>query len=206
MQTTVHNKRLSIPCFWITPKSIDECNCEVKKTAKFTSGRSSPHQAKLKKLKVPLTSSTRQNSPLGTKLVKKTTKAQVKPKIPSHKVKRKSTVKKTCKVSEKLCILQGEELKYAPKIFQNQIFSDVYDLQGRHDRIMEFELSMETPNTHSPYIVFESMEMPAKSSEGPKPPENSFLEETCQDSDNILSDKGKFDLFAKLELMAKAQT
>ena len=70
---------------------------------------------------------------------------------------------------------------------------------------MEFELSTDTNSENQNCIFYENVEDQPKDIEGPKPPENSFLEETCQDSDNILSQKGKLDLFAKLELMARDQ-
>ena len=149
-------------------------------------------------------SSTRQHSPSAS-INTSNIHRNLKPKVPSHLVKRKKALRKPQKPTEKLSALKGSYIKYAPKIFPNQIFSDVYDEQGRHDRIMEFELSTDTNSENQNCIFYENVEDQPKDIEGPKPPENSFLEETCQDSDNILSQKGKLDLFAKLELMARDQ-
>ena len=64
-------------------------------------------------------------------------------------------------------------------------------------------MSMETQGTLSPrLILLENLEIPEKE-EVLKQPENSFLENTCQDSHNLLSEKVKLNLFSKLELMAK---
>ena len=152
---------------------------------------------------MPNKSSTRQHSPSASVNINNTHRS-LKPKVPSHVIRRKPPAKKPPKLVEKLSILKGAYVKYAPKIFPNQIFSDVYDEEGRHDRIMEFELSTDT-NSENHCIFYENIEDVPKGIEGPKPPDNSFLEETCQDSDNILSNKGKVDLFAKLELMAREQ-
>ena len=35
-----------------------------------------------------------------------------------------------------LVILEGKKVKKAPKIFENQIFVDVYDREGNHDRVL----------------------------------------------------------------------
>ena len=198
-----HTKKFSIPCFWDAPTQSENALKKSRDPSKFTSGRSSPQQSKLKKFTVPDKYFTRQNSPKDS-IRNSPTHREIKPKVPSHIIKRKKIIKKKPqKTEEKLLTLHGKEIKYAPKIYHNQIFSDVYDELGRHDRIMEFELSMETHSTESPkLIILGDLEIPTNDQKI-KPPENSFLEETCQDSQNILKEKGKLNLFARLELISK---
>ena len=149
---------------------------------------------------------TRQHSPKDSVSSKTSIhKLSQKPKVPSHIVKKKP-VKKTGKIEDKLCVLQNHKmLKKAPKIYQNQIFCDVYDDNGRHDRIMETESSITSQSINSPRIIFDHVQVPLKANTGPKPPENSFLEETCQDSFNIMNPNCKLDLLSKLKQMSEDQ-
>jgi hypothetical protein len=118
--------------------------------------------------------------------------------------KKKVSAKKSTKTDEKLFILTGENLKYAPKIYDNQLFVDVYDEFGRHDRLMEIQESIISDRDVAPVIIFTTGLMNNVELEGPRPPGNSF-EETCQDSDSLPKVPAKLDLFAKLEKIAKAQ-
>ena len=124
--------------------------------------------------------------------------------MPSHLIKKKKKIgKKPQKIDEKLSILTGNNLKFAPKIFENQLFLDVYDELGRHDRLMEIQESLASDRS-TPIVIFNNFVVNELGFEGPKPPGNSF-EETCQDSGNIKKAKMGFDLFARLEQMAKEQ-
>ncbi|OMJ92729.1 hypothetical protein SteCoe_4479 [Stentor coeruleus] len=59
----------------------------------------------------------------------------------------------TRKVSEnnKLVILDGKNIFKAPKIYENQIFRDIYDNEGNHDRIMDASQL----NSPSPKLIFQ---------------------------------------------------
>lgn len=208
--------KISAPSFWITPESNLFESPIIKLITKlshrrYSSGKISPYkdQTSLLKLKSAIKSSTRQQSPKQKPqktLVKKTSKKTLaKPPARAQKV-----TKKKKQVSEiKLHSLEGDQLIKAPKIFKNQIFRDVYDEAGHHDRIMDtFDVSQSLPEivdqndfNYGILIVSENIEeknhdFDRKNSL--KPPENSFLQETA---DNNKFDKG--DLFGKLQSLAK---
>ncbi|OMJ90587.1 hypothetical protein SteCoe_6979 [Stentor coeruleus] len=57
--------------------------------------------------------------------------------------------------------LAGKNIIKAPRIYNNQIFSDIYDEEGNHDRIVE--LSSDTDrdfNYQQQYIVPELLQLP----------------------------------------------
>ena len=64
----------------------------------------------------------------------------------SH-IRNNSTIPKKVKVSRRharaestalpLVILEGKKVTKAPKLFENQIFADVYDREGNHDRVLD---------------------------------------------------------------------
>jgi hypothetical protein len=45
--------------------------------------------------------------------------------------------KKQISAAIPLVILEGKEVTKAPKIYENQIFRDVYDKEGNHDRMLD---------------------------------------------------------------------
>lgn len=223
----VHTKRLSIPCYFVqTEKQKDQE--EKKKPSRLKIGRNSstsptsPGQGKIKKLRKGLKSFTQHHSPhqslsitlslhdkkLGSKdkkhLKNSPPRGTKKAKVPPHTIKKKKVPKKNLKSQEKLTVLDGKPVKHAPKIFENQIFVDIYDDLGQHDRIMEIQETLNSENPETPIIIYDNLEYPSLEDSNPKPPGNSFLE-TSQDSHNILSGKGNCELFAKLEQMAKKQ-
>lgn len=85
--------------------------------------------------------------------------------IPTSDNKKKKNKKHRRAVSSNLytlCPLMGKKVIKAPKIYQNQIFCDVYDEIGNHDRVVD--ISSETSkdydyNTH--YIVPELLMLPS---------------------------------------------
>lgn len=200
-------KKLSIPCFFIhTEKQKDESI--KKKEVRFQSGRNSPtspNQAKAKKITHAPKCYTRHHSPQQSISTRNSPpRCLAKPKVPSHIIKKKKSTKKVTKSEYKLTELDGRHIRYAPKIYENQIFADIYDELGHHDRIVEIQETLNSEAAGTPCIIYDNLENPSFEDSRPKPPGNSFLE-TSQDSYNILSAKGNCELFAKLELMAKEQ-
>lgn len=51
----------------------------------------------------------------------------------------------------KLAMLDGKKVVKAPKIYENQIFRDVYDSEGNHDRIMD----LSQLNSPAPKVIFQ---------------------------------------------------
>jgi hypothetical protein len=202
-----HSRKLSIPCFFEEPKPKSSIKPSNRPCTKFSTSKNSPNSSYVSKIKVvpgQVKSSSRQLSPRPLVSCNNSPPRGVKAKVPSHIIKKKKKPgKKTSKVVEKLSILSGSNLKFAPKLFENQLFLDVYDEFGRHDRFMEIQESLQSDRS-TPIVVFNNLIVTDVECEGPKPPGNSF-EETCQDSGNILRGKVCFDLFARLEQVAKNQ-
>lgn len=119
----------------------------------FLSGKSSPNQ--------PSTKHSRKNSGLRKKLPRS---------------------QKTSD-SSKLIPLEEEPVFRGPRIYPNQIFADVYDSQGNHDRVLEMEESIEVyqevkepSQAKGPCIVFK-LDNSTEPTGNVKPPENSFVYE-----------------------------
>ena len=203
-----HSKKLSIPCFFEEPKAKEPIKLASKVSNKYKSTKNSPNSSiisKVKKITTCTKTTSRQLSPRVFASCTNSPPKGSKSKVPPHVVKKKKLQpKKTIKVEEKLSILKGDNLKYAPKIYENQLFLDVYDEFGRHDRLMEITDSLISERGQTPIIIFDGAVINDVAIEGPRPPGNSF-EETCQDSDSLQKGKMNFDLFAKLEQMAKNQ-
>ena len=96
----------------------------------------------------------------------------------------------------------------APRIYQNQIFTDVYDLQGNHDRIMEISQSLLETSQDDSVIVKGKLEIlnnihcdmnKLADERRLRPPENSYLEETKAPNDI------NQDLMKKLNELALVQ-
>ena len=210
MSKKVHAKRLSIPSYWEIigseqpPKSSQKrIHNKIKQDEKYKTSRNSPTIKKVKRT-AATKYSTRQSSPFNTVSKKSTPpRSKLGSRVPSHVIKKKKNSKKIPVSKEKLSVIQGKELKYAPKIYENQIFCDVYDDEGHHDRIMEIEESLNS-QLFSPVVVYPEFVETHKEDRSPRPPTNSFLE-TCQDSFNSGQVKDQAELFAKLELLAKNQ-
>ena len=60
-------------------------------------------------------------------------------------------------LGDNLVPLSGKTITIAPKIYSNQIFSDIYDEKGNHDRIIEF--STEADNDYNQMQHFISPEL-----------------------------------------------
>ena len=203
-----HSRKLSIPCFFEEPKTKPSTKPSNKPCTKYSTSKNSPNSSYVSKIKLTpgqAKSSSRQLSPRPLVSCNNSPPRGTKAKVPSHIIKKKKKPgKKVSKVDEKLSILSGANLKFAPKMFENQLFLDVYDEFGRHDRFMEIQESLQS-DRNTPVVVFnEFVVVTDAECEGPKPPGNSF-EETCQDSGNIVKGKACFDLFARLEQVAKNQ-
>jgi hypothetical protein len=199
MLKKTYTKTLSIPCPFKSPvKFLGKP--KKPNTSNFSSRGVSPLHNNLKKFLIPAKSITRQHSPKDSLAILSFKK--IKPKVPSHKVKPKKPIQKPTQNNEKLSTLKGKQLMYAPKIFENQIFSDVYDENGKHDRIMEIQITEESISTYSPKFLCIDLDLSRSKDQGPKPPGNSF-EETRQDTCTPFSSQYKFDLFTKLSVLAK---
>ncbi|CAG9333738.1 unnamed protein product [Blepharisma stoltei] len=79
--------------------------------------------------------------------------------------------------------LEGKEVAKAPKIFPNQIFTDCYDKEGNHDRIMDISESIEVYDVQIPRksnIVFnwKHLEKNVLKTQEVRPPENSACSRT----------------------------
>lgn len=218
-------ERASFPSFWISPdvNLFDTPSNRIitrPKHKRCNSGKASPYedQTSLLKLKSALKTITRKHSPNSSAKLKKSPyqsisfKAQ-KSLVPAPVLKKKKVLKTVKKkkpkiVDEKLKELCKEKCKKAPKIYQNQIFCDLYDSQGNHDRIMEtFEISAtktriedESLIKEAKFIISSNLETEQDNTEYTsvvKPPENSFL---AQSDKNIKNNH--LELFAKLQNLA----
>jgi hypothetical protein len=217
--------KASVPSFWISPQENIFETPIIKLISKlshrrWSSGKISPYKDKssLLRLQSVLKSSTRQQSPKTLKKSRKSpSKTCLKKKLPKPRVHplKKKIKKKQCPVN-KLKNLNGKLTFKAPKIYDNQIFRDVYDEEGNHDRIMEtIDISQSLPdilnpnelNEYSLLIVSKRLDLKLKEYDKTehklnlKPPENSFLQET---DDNVKMNVT--DLFNKLQSLAKKQS
>lgn len=55
--------------------------------------------------------------------------------------------------------LEGPQVLKAPKLYQNQIFSDIYDDKGNHDRVVEF--SKDNIDYQEQYLLPELLLLPS---------------------------------------------
>lgn len=222
-------ERKKFPSFWISPDiQLDTpVNKTVfKKHSRSNSGKLSPYQdhSSLIKLKTALKFVTRKQSPNNSTKLKKSFKKtipqktskpssntlQSKVKVKKSKLAKKSSAKKLKNKGSKLVVLDKTSCKKAPKIFENQIFCDIYDKKGNHDRVMEtFEVSLshgqideDFVNSDAKFIIASNLETEQdnRDREEYKPPENSLLMETEKDIK-----KNHFELFAKLNFLAQKQ-
>jgi hypothetical protein len=124
----------------------------------------------------------------------------------AHK-KKKSKCKRIQK-KEKLVPIETKNAVIAPKIFKNQIFTDVYDGKGNHDRIIEINENTKEQISSSDLIVegnlivapdIEDSPGRGKNSGNVRPPENSYLEDTKVPNDFHL------DIMKKLNDLANYQ-
>ena len=221
--------RKKFPSFWISPDiQLDTpINRTVfKKHSRSNSGKLSPYQdhSSLIKLKTALKFVTRKQSPSNSIKLKKSSKKiiplkpskptttyhQPKLKVKKSKIAKKTSTKKLKNKDQKLVVLNKNTCKKAPKIYENQIFCDIYDNKGNHDRVMEtFEVSVSQAQIDEDFVSIDAKFIIASNLETEhedrarseyKPPENSLLMETEKDI------KGKhFELFAKLNFLAQRQ-
>lgn len=136
------------------------------------------------------------------------TKASSKKKLKTAAGKKKGKKeKKSSKIQKLVQITDKNHIVYAPKLFDNQIFTDIYDLQGNHDRIMEISQSVQNSIEDSIIVKgkleilnkVEKKNKKCKEMRKMRPPENSYLEETEAPND-IHS-----DLLQKLNKLALVQ-
>ena len=223
-------ERVSFPSFWISP-DVDFFDTPINKMLnknkhkRCMSGKSSPYQdqSSLLKLRSALNTITRKQSPNATAKIKKSPYLQKNACVSNKynfvvtKPKPKKVLKKTKKKIgkghvEKLKMLNKKECKLAPKIYENQIFCDIYDEQGNHDRVMEtFDISANMTKNEEDSIVFNAKFIVASNLEAEqeetehkssiKPPDNSFLASTER---KIKSHH--FELFKKLENLANERS
>lgn len=65
-------------------------------------------------------------------------------------------------ISNILVSLEGKTVVKAPKIFSNQIFSDVYDAEGNHDRIMELSAEQDQDfDSNQQFVSAELLKLPS---------------------------------------------
>lgn len=217
------------PSFWISPQK-DLLSAPIIKIIsnishkRCKSGKISPckSQLTLNHLQSVLKLNSRHASPKTSKTLKN---PDSKPKFVKILKKKKLQVKKKQKLKQKkkkplsvniLHNLNGKILYKAPPIFENQIFVDVFDEEGNHDRIMEtIENSFSFPeivnesdlNSKSFLIIPKNIDLVLDDYDTTehrlmgKQPENSFMEKT---EDDIKFNNAK--LFAKLKNLAKKQT
>ena len=210
---------MSFPSFWISPE-VNLFDTPIVKTRnkikhkRCNSGNVSPYedQSSLIKLKSALQTITRKQSPKNYSksrnspynLAQKNAKAD----LPKKKKKSLKKKKKTEAVQEKLHVLNKKVCTYAPKIFHNQIFSDIYDEAGNHDRVMDtFEVSVsktriEDQNSDVCYKLVLAADLETEHEQCEqnitvKPPDNSFLAETERKLKN-----NHLELFEKLKNLA----
>jgi hypothetical protein len=221
-------ERKKFPSFWISP----EVHCfdpnpipptEKPKHCRSNSGKLSPYQdhSSLSKLKSALKFVTRKQSPNNSTKIKKNLKKTISLKIskpgvllpPKIKTKKQKNTKKPAKKKTntgKLVVLDKQNCKKAPKIYENQIFCDIYDRHGNHDRVMEtFEVSQSVGKVEDEFVTIEAKFVIASNLETEqgefekvefRQPDNSLLIETEKDIR-----KNHFELFAKLNVLAKEQ-
>ena len=217
--------RASFPSFWISPdvNLFDTPINRIVKKARHqrcNSGKVSPYQDQscLLKLKSTLKTITRKQSPNSSAKFKKTPyKSSIfnitKPSLPLPKPSKKKVLKANKKkknklLNEKLTILNKKECKLAPKIFENQLFSDIYDDKGNHDRVMDtFNISQSRTRIdddsficNAKLIIASNAEMEEEETEHKshvKQPDNSFLADTER---KIKSNH--LELFQKLQNLA----
>lgn len=215
--------RSSFPSFWISPE-VNLFDAPIHKIISKTkhkrcnSGKVSPYQDQscLLKLQSALKTITRKHSPSNSIKLKKFPNKSTSFKMPKstpqpQKTKKKKvgkSSKKKLKNNEvKLKVLNKDNCKKAPKIFNNQIFCDIYDREGNHDRVMEtFEVSETKTRIYEDsvgfdgkFIIASNLETEFKDPEIKifKQPENSFMADTEK---NI---KGhQLELFEKLNNLA----
>jgi hypothetical protein len=211
--------------FWISPDVNIFDDQHPKHHSKMRQHRSSiteksPYrdQSGLLKLTLALKTFTRKQSPNSSAKFKTSPykSAYLKPAKPpvqaSYQRKRviRQTKKEKKKVTNgKLKVLDKKACKKAPKIFNNQIFRDIYDEKGNHDRVMEtFELSETKIQANDSaldvckLIIASGLEAEKEVTEHRyyiKPPENSILAETDR---KLTSDY--LELYKKLETLAQA--
>jgi hypothetical protein len=118
-----------------------------------------------------------------------------------HQKKKSKTLKSRTKIPE-LRNLKGKSVFYAPKIYDHQIFSDVYDSIGNHDRIIDISNSYRDDQLiiNGNLVISTSIEGGNNSISNVKPPDNSCLEETKAPVNDF-----HLDIFNKLSALARNQ-
>ena len=173
------------------------------------SAKNSPYnnQTSIEKFNSAIRNSSRYHSPKLSIIKKKTQKKKPKKKIFRNSKKKTSKVLNSKKKQEELAYLEGKECFYAPKIFENQIFRDVYDETGKHDRVVEFSNQSKISSdddciVNGKLLIPNSIEVDEEKTESkcsPKPPDNSYLEDTKAP---IMTQQ---DIINKLTALAKNQ-
>lgn len=198
------------PSFWISPQEnfleapVIKFMSKVKHR-RCNSGVISPSRPIFEKKLSDAKICTRQSSP---KLLRGK-KSCVEKSKGAKKGKKKLGNKSRKKIfnENKLADLKGSIKVKAPKIYENQIFRDIYDEVGNHDRVMEtIELSLSLPeilqDLPSGALItpkdIENHLSKYSQSRNPKNPGSSFLQET---KDCIHLDH--FDLFKKLSQLTQ---
>lgn len=153
----------------------------------------------LKSLKASTKILTRQSSPRDQKITSSHSKkaknvAVTKTKLQTKPKKIVRNTKPITDFNEKLTELQGEPVFKSPKLFPNQFFSDVYDINGNHDRIFDVEDSIEIyqevrgdKKASGPCVIFNVSNFEKaynNQNRAPKAPDNSIEETRGETPDN----------------------
>jgi hypothetical protein len=77
----------------------------------------------------------------------------------SKRKKRKNLQKRSSSTIFDLNPLKGHKVQKAPKLYKNQIFSDIYDEKGNHDRIVD--ISSENPFINYEILLSELLLLPS---------------------------------------------
>lgn len=151
--------------------------------------KNSPYQShkSTEILKTAIKGPSRYHSPKFQVVKQRQGKKKISGKVQGGLVQTKKNIKslKDYKSVGELKIVDKNNCIYAPKLFANQIFRDVYDLVGNHDRIIESSehsqsISCDDYLITGKLLVPKSLKKHRKKDKNCKvrPPENSYLEET----------------------------
>lgn len=170
-------------------------------------------------------SQARSAAPSPSKKLTKTTHKK-KPKIKHRKLQRKSETPCEEISAAPLVILKGELVTKAPKLYKNQLFADVYDEMGNHDRVLDTSdckdydvIYTEAKLNIQPSIrgiikpppkymnSINTQDISNVTSEllnvlSLKPPENSYIEDSTKETPNVVAKYSKdMDLIDQLHLL-----
>lgn len=155
---------------------------------RYVSAKHSPYQDKssIERLKTLLESSVKCQSPKNSILSTTQKKKSSKKLVRTQSKKRKNSSKQ--KIKQLVELNTANPVKYAPKIFENQIFHDIYDSKNNHDRVLITPSdSFCTKNDENSFgnvkfVISTNLNTSETniSESNPKPPENSYTSNQVQ--------------------------